>query len=352
MDDPRILYDLQEPVHGACERALFRAEHIGIDHEGQQRGDGQRPPLRHVDGSDVREREAHRNADRGVGDGFGIESLLALVEEECAGDDGGDERGGAAVERHVLRSRDLNAVVADRLARAEVYAQAHEERNECRAHQAPAYDRSGFEGLFGEEGGDVDRRDAQYDDGNAYDGGPQHEVEHIAVFVHIGEFQRQHGRDHGNGETACDAQRRAHIALHRFGLFAAYKEPDGEQDDDERDRRIQKHVHEHVFGERRPHIGVIVVRDLVVAFARLKVVLIEGQQGKGHLTLLLSVFGFGKTKQKTPMQNAWSVLKKSCLSSKHYLARFKWYHLSLLQHPRRIFDFCNQSIPRKTAKVN
>ena len=48
--------------------------------------------------------------------------------------------------------------------------------------------------------------------------------------------------------------------------------------------------------------------------------------------------------KKRPQKAGGTFTLKSCLSSKHYLARFKWYHLSLLQHPRRIIHLCSHYI--------
>ena len=279
VDDPRILNDLQQSVHGARHCALFRAEHERVQHEGQERGDGHRAALRHMDGRDVGERKAHRNTYCGIGDGFGVKSaLVASVEEDGADGDRGNKYRGADVEDNALRYADLDAVVGGSVARGEVDRKADEQGDECGGGKSSAYSGRQTERLFRKERGDIDRRDSQNDNGDAGDGRPEHEIEHVAIFIHIEKFEREHGGNDGNGESAGKAERGAHEVFHAFRLFEADEDSDDDENDDECDRGVQEYVHERILGKRSPHVGIVVVRNFVVAFACLKVVLIGGQR--------------------------------------------------------------------------
>ena len=255
VDDPGVLHDLQKSVDGAREHALPGAEHIGVDHEGHEGGNGHRAALRHVDGGEIGERKAQRDAHGGVGDGLAVKSLLVLsAEEEGERHDDGDERQRAQIEGKALGGSDGDAVVSLRVARGVVDAQAGDERDDGGGCNAARDDGGKAERLFGIERGDVHGGDAQNDGGDACDGGPEHDVKDVPVLLHIQKFQREHGHDDGHGKADRQREGGMCVTIQRRGLFVAHKHAHGEQDDDEGDRRIQKDEHQVVFCKGRPHI--------------------------------------------------------------------------------------------------
>lgn len=92
VNEPGFLNELQQAVNKTDHNAFPNAEHIGIEHEGQQTDEGNRSALRQLKQSDIRKGKAHGKTQSGVSDALGVVAFDFLSEKQGDCYDDRDDR--------------------------------------------------------------------------------------------------------------------------------------------------------------------------------------------------------------------------------------------------------------------